>query len=147
MKLNIGCGFKKLEGYLNIDCDSSVKPDRVMNIETDLKEFKDNSIDEILFDNVIEHLDISLVDLILELKRMLKPNGCLTIIASNCFYWKHRIRFLFGSFSPSSGYHFDHRWILKPSFLKDFLVYYGFEVNEVSDLFDKVIKVFVRKRL
>jgi len=146
IRLNLGCGFNHLKGYINIDSNPKTNPDRVMYIPDDLKKFEKDTIDEILMSAVVEHLDCDLVSLIVELKRILKPNGRLKILVPNCFYWKNRIKFLFGSFKAGAGYHYDHRWIFKPSFLKAFLEYYGFEVDEVSDLFDIDAVINARKR-
>jgi len=54
MKLNVGCGFKKIVGYINIDVNKEVKPDFVMNA-FDL-DFKDEIFNEILASQVVEHL-------------------------------------------------------------------------------------------
>ena len=41
-KLQIGCGWNKMNGFVNIDKTSDVKPDLVVNIEEGLP-FQDNS--------------------------------------------------------------------------------------------------------
>ncbi len=55
MKLNIGCGNKKVDGYIGIDkfhCDAA---DYICDIENEKLPFEENSITEIILDNVIEH--------------------------------------------------------------------------------------------
>jgi len=145
MKVNLGSGLKYLDGYVNVDMEKNVKCDIVCDITKGLP-FRDFSVDEILLDNVLEHLDVDLVKLIVEVKRVLKPNGLLKIISPNCFKWDHRINFLFGKFKAGDGYHFNHKWLFKPSFLKGLLEYYGFEVNKVNDLFDRRVDLIARKR-
>jgi SAM-dependent methyltransferase len=54
MKLNLGCGVNKKEGYLNIDKYGD--PDRKMDLELTPWEFNDNTIDEIYLNHVLEHL-------------------------------------------------------------------------------------------
>lgn len=54
MKLNAGCGYKKLTGYLNIDINPDVKPDSVMDV-CDLG-FSDGYFDEVIAEEVVEHL-------------------------------------------------------------------------------------------
>jgi len=71
MKLNLGAGTDKKEGWINTDR------------EIDLNKFpypwKSNSADEILMSNVLEHLLYPTIA-IAECWRILKPNGKLTVI-------------------------------------------------------------------
>ena len=55
MKLNLGCGYNKLDGYVNVDSDPNCKPDVLANLEERLP-FEDNSVDEIVLSHVLEHL-------------------------------------------------------------------------------------------
>ena len=55
MKLNIGCGNERIEGYLGVDkfrCDAA---DYICDIENEKLPFEDNTITDIILDNVIEH--------------------------------------------------------------------------------------------
>ena len=54
-RLNLGCGYNKLPGYVNVDLDVNCKPDVVTDLEQILP-FDDNSIDEIYMYHVLEHL-------------------------------------------------------------------------------------------
>jgi len=55
LKLNLGCGYNKLEGYVNVDNDPSCNPDKIVDLEKKLP-WKDNSVDEIIISHVLEHL-------------------------------------------------------------------------------------------
>jgi len=55
-KLNIGCYYMKLDGFINIDFNSECNPDIVGDIRE--LEFDDESIDLILASQVIEHFDL-----------------------------------------------------------------------------------------
>ena len=55
MKLHLGCGNIRLEGFCNIDIRYLPAVDRVDNIRY-LRSFEDNSIDEIYVSHVLEHL-------------------------------------------------------------------------------------------
>lgn len=59
MKLNLGCGVNKKEGYLNVDKYPEGDPDFLMDLEVTPWKFEDNSIDEILLNHVLEHLGAS----------------------------------------------------------------------------------------
>ncbi len=70
MKLHLGCGRNKLKGYLNCDISSDVKPDKIIDLEKKLP-FKDNSVDEILAEHVLEHVR-NFVPLMHEFQRVCK---------------------------------------------------------------------------
>jgi ubiquinone/menaquinone biosynthesis C-methylase UbiE len=76
-KLNIGCGEKVLDGYINID--KFQKGENILNI--DVEEglpYENNSIDEILISHCLEHLHKP-YDFLLECDRVLKKGGKLNI--------------------------------------------------------------------
>lgn len=79
MKINLGCGRKYLEGYVNCDVVPAVRADRHFDLNTFPYPFADSSADEIFMDNVLEHLD-DVVRVMTELHRVLKPGGVLRII-------------------------------------------------------------------
>ncbi|HNQ89704.1 MAG TPA: methyltransferase domain-containing protein [Verrucomicrobiota bacterium] len=79
MKINLGCGRRYLPGYLNCDVVPEVKADRHFDLDIFPYPLETGSADEILMDNVLEHLgDIPRV--LTELHRVLKPGGVLRII-------------------------------------------------------------------
>ena len=55
-KLNIGCGFKKLNDYWNIDFQRVCNPDQVLDIEQTPWPYEDNFFEKIHADNVLEHV-------------------------------------------------------------------------------------------
>lgn len=80
IKLNVACGFKKKEGYINIDSDPRVQPDIVRNIERGLP-FSDNTVDEILSEHTLEHIDPDLIHFVMyEFWRVLKKGGRLKVV-------------------------------------------------------------------
>lgn len=54
-KLNIGCGWDKLEGFVNIDKSPEVDPDMIVDIENGLP-FPDNSFRYIYSEHCLEHI-------------------------------------------------------------------------------------------
>lgn len=79
MKLNLGCGEKSLPGFINCDKLPWVPADKHFDLEAFPWPFEPDSVDYVLMDNVLEHLnDISAT--ITELHRILKPGGVVKII-------------------------------------------------------------------
>jgi SAM-dependent methyltransferase len=78
LKLNIGCGSKPRAGWTNVDKYPSGAEDLVGDVCAGL-DLPDGCADEILLDNVIEHLE-SIPDAMAELHRLLAPGGRLEIV-------------------------------------------------------------------
>jgi len=79
LKLNLGCGANKLDGYVNIDSEPSVKPDILANM-LDKLPYKANSVDEVAMFHVVEHISKhSHLKLFTEIWRVLKPGGTLLL--------------------------------------------------------------------
>jgi len=75
MRLNLGCGYNKLESCINIDNRSCVEPDLVIDVEKGLP-FKDSSIKEVIAKDFLEHVRIGkTIFVIEEIYRVLKNNG------------------------------------------------------------------------
>lgn len=77
MKLNLGCGIKRKKGYLNCDSSKKINPDKVVDLEKKLP-FKNNSIDEIIAEHVLEHIH-NFVPLMHEIWRVCKRGGIIKI--------------------------------------------------------------------
>lgn len=55
-KLNMGCGFNKLNDHWNVDSVSKCNPDQVLDLEITPWPYEDNFFDKINASNVLEHL-------------------------------------------------------------------------------------------
>ncbi len=55
--LHLGCGLKPIPGAVNVDMHASTRPDVVHDLNTRPWPFSDNSFEEIIASDVIEHLD------------------------------------------------------------------------------------------
>lgn len=75
VKLNLGCGFRKVEGFINIDNRPEVEPDLVHDITQGLP-YRDNEVDEIVAVDCLEHLErMEVLRLMDEIWRVLKQGG------------------------------------------------------------------------
>lgn len=130
LKLNLGCGDKPLEGYDNIDIRNlpGVIQGDVRNLA-----YAENSVDEILAVDVLEHVGHNeTVGTLVHWLSKLKPGGklliqapCLPII---CAYLlssndpeviKNGIRLLYGNQDYADN---THRTAVHPVLLRDILV-------------------------
>ena len=83
MKLNLGCGTDIRPGYINVDVISSRGVDMVCDITKKLP-FDDNSCDEIIAQDVLEHLTREqLIFTLSEISRVLNINGKLFVRIPN----------------------------------------------------------------
>lgn len=70
MKINLGSGIKRFEGFLNVDHDAHVNPDHVVNLNTQPLPFADNSVDEVIAHHIFEHVGDGFFNLLQELYRV-----------------------------------------------------------------------------
>lgn len=92
LRINVGCGRIRLKGYVGIDItqfiDGNGKEcvDIVMDIERNRLPFENDSVDEIVAENILEHIGFSkdnpdgleaLIFVMNEFHRVLKPTGIL----------------------------------------------------------------------
>jgi predicted SAM-dependent methyltransferase len=74
--LNLGCGFNKLDGYLNVDVSPMCNPDMVVDLEKSAWPFKDNEFTHIVAKDILEHLRSDFSDTIKEMYRI-SDNGAV----------------------------------------------------------------------
>ncbi len=78
MKLNLGCGNKRKDGFLGVDLFPCQAVDVLADLSAPLP-FQEGSIEEIWLDNVIEHIH-DIPALMRELHRICRPGAKITII-------------------------------------------------------------------
>ncbi len=77
-KLDLGCGNRKREGTIGIDCNPKTCADVIHDLNIFPYPFEGSSFDEIYADNVLEHLD-DLIKVLEELYRIAKPNALIRV--------------------------------------------------------------------
>ena len=112
MKINIGCGPKKIDGYFGVDKEDFGQ-DYIVNIEKEKLPFADNSIEEILCEHMLEHLNDPMFA-VNEFWRVLTPEGKLIIIVphrsgSKAYVIDHKCYYDENSFN-SLEYQYKNKW-------------------------------------
>lgn len=84
--LDLGCGLRKRSGAIGIDVNPRSHADVIHDLNRFPYPFSDNYFDEIICDNVIEHLD-NVLKVMEELHRIAKPSAVVTVIVP---FFPHR---------------------------------------------------------
>jgi len=117
LKLNLGCGLDKRQGYVNIDCRPECNPDLLHDLTKPLP-YSDNSVDEIIAKDLLEHFSHHDVERILQdWYRVLKPGGkiyiqtpdmctiALKILNGELWSWKQISYWVYGGQEYPQNYH------------------------------------------
>ena len=85
-KLNFGCGKNIRKDFVNVDIAAFEGIDKTFNFNVFPYPFSDDDFNEVLADNVLEHLD-DIPSVMKELHRISKPGGIIRIIVPyyNCY--------------------------------------------------------------
>jgi len=85
MKIDLGCGNNKKEGYYGIDVVKTKDSDMVCDLNKGIN-LDDNSVDEVYSRHFLEHIEDPLL-LFKEIYRVLKPNCKAYIIVPHWSWW------------------------------------------------------------
>ena len=83
LRLNLGCGFDKKAGWINVDKNSLSEPDQIVDLESTPWPWPDSSIAEIQMRHVLEHLGEtteSYLSIIREIWRICRPGALVRIV-------------------------------------------------------------------
>ena len=83
VKLNLGCGAKRAEGWVNVDKYPALAPDMVHDLEALPWPWADNSVSEVLMAHVLEHLGQStevFLGIMAELYRICRPGAVIHVV-------------------------------------------------------------------
>ena len=87
-RLNMGCGFKKIENFVNVDIDPLVEPDLLVDFNKFPWPFEDNEFDHIIAKDILEHLGNNPADIIPVLKEMNRISSNYAIWEVQCPHWR-----------------------------------------------------------
>ncbi len=141
VKINLGCGNDKREGWINVDVFSKFKPDVLHDIHKPLP-FKKNYADYILAHDILEHFTLEELDKVISsISSVLKTGGVLEVRVPNLddiferFNNDHETRneFIYGT-TFETGVFGAH----KVGFTKQMLVALMLKHDLVLQNFDKV---------
>jgi len=82
LKLNLGCGFDKREGWLNVDSFPECAPDRLLDMENTPWELSSDAFEHVLLKHVLEHVGAEFAvfaAVMRELYRVTAPGGLVEI--------------------------------------------------------------------
>jgi len=75
MKINLGSGYKRIDGYLNLDHDPLTNPDFLVDVEKETLPLEDNSVSHIIAHHILEHVGENFLNLIKEMYRVSQPDA------------------------------------------------------------------------
>lgn len=81
IKLNLGSGYKRYDGFTNLDDDPLVNPDVLINLDDPLIHlpFENDSVEEVKLFHILEHIGEAFIPLMKELYRVSCHNALLDI--------------------------------------------------------------------
>jgi len=79
MKINIGAGDTKLEGFITVDYDKISNPDYVVDLEKENLPFEDNIVETVIAHHIFEHLGDGYFNCLQELYRVCKHGAIIDI--------------------------------------------------------------------
>lgn len=79
MKINIGSGYKRYDGFVNVDSDPRTGAEYIAELGKDPLPFEDNSVDEVKAYHVLEHIGEGYFYLLQEIYRVCKDTAIIDI--------------------------------------------------------------------
>jgi predicted SAM-dependent methyltransferase len=90
VKVHFGCGYHRLDGWINVDLDTSCKPDVIADLRQNLS-FKAQSIDYIHSEDFVDQLELEKgYNFFKECHRILKEGGVMRILTPDLHQFAKR---------------------------------------------------------
>lgn len=137
-KLNFGCGKDIKNGYINADIIQFEGVNKTFDFNIFPYPFSDNDFDEILADNILEHLD-DIPAVMRELHRITKNNGEIRIIVPyyNCY----------GAYNDITHKHYFSHLSFEPFYKKNargnYFIKEEFELKRLKLVSTRLGKIFL----
>ena len=80
MKINLGSGIKRFDGFLNLDIDPSSNPDYVCDLNKDNLPFSDSTVEYVLAHHVFEHIGDGFFNLLKEIYRVCENDAIIDVV-------------------------------------------------------------------
>lgn len=141
LKLNLGCGPDRREGYINIDADPKIKPDLIYNLTQKLP-YSDNCVSEVILQDVLEHLAKEEgQELLNECGRVLTNNGKITIRVPNISAILKKFKgqddlvmlYLYGDIAQGETYG-SHKYGYTPRLIKETCQKAGLKIDKIQKM-------------
>lgn len=146
MKIHLGCGTKKLDGWVNIDSVAECEPDLIHDISQPLP-YEDQTVDEVLAEDLLEHFDKYVRYLVFyQWVRVLRLGGKITVQVPNFkkilfkyfkFGYDNFVDFIFGENLWESkvyiGHFGSHKWGYSKKTLEEFVKVFGIEPVTIEE--------------
>jgi ubiquinone/menaquinone biosynthesis C-methylase UbiE len=133
MKINLGSGNKRIQGYTNFDILPLENVDMVCDLNKDIP-LDDNSVDEVYSSHCLEHIK-DLIFVMEEIYRVCKNGAVVEIIcpyfkSSGAFKDPTHVNFI----TENTFYYFD-KDVVKRGTLPDYNFKCNFKVKEISYIY------------
>ena len=79
MKINLGAGGTKLDGFVILDYDPLENPDYIVDLEKDILPFEDNTVEVVVAHHILEHLGPGYFHCLKEIYRVCKHGATIDI--------------------------------------------------------------------
>jgi SAM-dependent methyltransferase len=110
LKIDIGCGGKKRDGYVGVDFKAGPAVDHVVDLENEPLPFADDSVDAVFSSHFLEHVKRP-IRVLKEILRVAKPGAPVEIWIPHA---RSNIAFLLGHVQYYTETQFEHLFIRYP---------------------------------